>query len=149
MSKIKLEESAEHFGFASAEFIKNIDERYMKRVVHRLTGENDGEIFKSPLVKRNDEETYDSDRLNLMTHYMMGALDWNLDELACSPLLGLYDHKGILTSFWDSEPPDMGHIEALQKAWEAWYESGHYVVVYGGMQDFESVTLEVKYETAD
>ena len=148
MSRIRLVDCSEHFGFASDEFIKKIDECYMKRVVHRLTGDNDGEIFKSPLVKRNDEETYDNDRLRLMTHYVMGRLDWNLDELGCGPLLGLYDHKGILTSFWDVNP-DINHVEAVDKAWGAWYESGHYVVVYGGMQDFESTTLEVKYETTD
>lgn len=147
MSNIILKESSSHFGCADKEFILKIDERFMKRVVYKLTEENDGEIFKSPLVKRHDEESYDNYRLNTMVWYAMGALGLNMDESDCGPLLGLHDHKGMLTSFWYG-PIDIKYVEAIHRAWGAWYEDPHYVVSYGGMEDYASVTFEVTHESA-
>ena len=147
MDKIILNESDNHFGGATHEFLVKIDERFMKRVVYKLTGDNDGEIYKPPVVKRHDEKTYDNYRLDTMSWYAMGVLNLNNDERDCGPLLGLYDHKGMLTSFWYGSL-DMDYIAAIHKAWGAWYEHNHYVVLYGGIEEYASETFEVEYETA-
>jgi hypothetical protein len=143
--KIKLREQSTQYGFASLEFIDKIDERYMKRVVYKLTNDRSEDVFKSPLVKRDDDESYDNHRLNTMLGYVMGALDWNIDELDCGPLLGLHDHEGALTSFWDGTPT-LKEIAAVHDAWGSQYEDFHHAVMFNGKGDQATREYEVTYE---
>jgi hypothetical protein len=146
--KIKLIEQSTQYGFANQEFIDKIEERYMKRVGHRLKGDNDGEIFKHPIVKRNDEDTYDNHRLEVVLGYVMGALDWNIDELDCGPLLGLYDHKGGLSSYWDGSATP-SEIAVVHAAWYSQYEDFHHAVIFNGIGDPATREYYVRYETAN
>jgi hypothetical protein len=144
--KIKLQEQKTQYGFANQEFINKIEERYIKRVVHRLTGDNDGEVFKAPLVKRDDDDAYDNHRLNTMLGYVMGALDWNIDERDCGPLLGLHDHEGALTSYWDGTA-NLSEIAAVHDAWNSQYEDFHHAVIFNGIGDPATREYEITYET--
>jgi hypothetical protein len=146
--KIKLREQSTQYGFASQEFIDKIDERYMKRAVYKLTNDRSEDVFKYPLVKRDDDEGYDNHRLNTMLGYVMGALDWNIDELDCGPLLGLHDHEGALTSFWDGTAK-LSEITAVHDAWSSQYEDFHHAVMFNGKGDQATREYEVTYETAD
>jgi hypothetical protein len=147
---VSLTETGEDFGFAEADFVKKIDEAYTKRMVAKLfINDDDGYAMEHmPIVKRYDEASYDNSRLNMLLGYLMGKLQLDFLQLDKCPLLGLHDHKGILTSFWDG-PPDAEFLMAVQDAWSTFHEYSHYAVSYGGPDVLDSETFVVNYETTD
>jgi len=144
--KVKLTEETNQFGFAQPEFVDIIEERYMKRRIADLTGDNDGTVYLSPLIKRHDSDTYDDGRPERVVSYTMGALDWDVSELDCGPLLGVHDHKGWLTSFWDGSPK-LYEIAAVHDAWNAHLEELHIAVCFHGRRDSQTRQYAVTYET--
>jgi hypothetical protein len=141
--KIRLIDTTEHFGFASDEFISKIDDAYTKRVVHKLTGDVEIGTFHTPITERYDHEGEDH-RLNIILGYMMGDLDLDISELDCGPLLGLYDHKGVLTSFWEGVP-DNKYVQSIHDGWNSYYEEQHYAVFFSGNNANDSNTYAVDY----
>lgn len=144
---ISLTETDEHFGFAEAAFVKKIDEAYTKRGVAKLLGDDES-MAHIPIIRRYDDAGYDNNRLNMLLGYIMGKLQLDILQLDKCPLLGLHDHKGILTSFWEGEP-DEQFLMAVQDAWTTFHEYSHYAVSYGGPDVLDSETFVVNYETAD
>ena len=142
---IVLNEVVMLYEFTTSGFIELIDQQYTKRQVAKLTGVNNGDIYGTPLVKRNDGDLNEDDRLLMVLGYTMGALDWDQSELDCGPLLGLYDHKGWLTSFWYEEP-SLKEIAAVHDGWNANYESLHHAIIFNGMNNPATREYEIEYE---
>ena len=146
--RISLSEINDQFNFFTDEFFELIDAQYIKRCVTKLTGVNDGDIYQTPISKRNDSDLNGDARLIQVLGYLMGSLDWDISELAVSRLLGIYDHKGWLTSFWDGQPP-MNELAALHNAWNAQMEPLHHAVMFYGKDNPETIAFEINYETTD
>jgi hypothetical protein len=147
MSRVILTETDLNFGGADLEFMSQIDTRFTQQAVFKLTGMRSAETIARPITKRDDELHYNNRRLDMVLGYYMGIFEWVLYDLEHSPLLGLHDHEGLLTSYWNGEI-DIKHLNAIHNAWGCWYETFHYAVSYGGMGEHQSKAFTVEYETA-
>jgi hypothetical protein len=145
---IVLRETSDSFGYTDPDFLTKINDENTRRMVAKLLGEAKEEAYEWPIMRRNDEDGDSNHRLTMIHGFMMGELNLDYKEVRASPLLGLYDHKGILTSVWQS-PIDLKYIEAIHHGWERWYEDAHYVVSFGGLDELDSQTFVVGYETTD
>jgi hypothetical protein len=135
------------FGHADKEFISEIAEIFLQRSVYKLVGESSIDTRRFPIVKRHDDTSFEIQRLHSVMGYMMGRLHLDINDIQCGSLMGLHDHKGALTSFWCGIP-DMEQLGAIHDGWSAWYEEQHIAVAFGGVQDSESHSYDVYYETA-
>lgn len=145
---IVLRETGDSFGYTDPDFLTKINEEYTRRMVAKLLGEAKEEAYAWPIMRRNDEDGDSNHRLTMVHGFMMGELNLQYKELRASPLLGLYDHKGTLTSVWEA-PVDLNYVKAIHHGWENWYEDAHYVVSFAGLDVLDSETFVVGYETTD